>query len=108
MIYIFISLKCWRILFFNEEFKVVYHQFLVLLSFIKESDFILLILWFHGFSLKKSIEVHFEDISIVFLRRLDVNLWEKDFDRSTAYSCRTDVFIGLHHFMKKGINVAED
>ena len=48
--------------------------------------------------------VHFPKIHRSVLRKItinlfyfwdvyDVNLWEKDFGRSTAYSCRTNVFI---------------
>ena len=51
-------------------------------------------------SLKKSIEVHFSR-SKIFLLYFYVNLWEKNFRGSTTYSCRTNVFIELHHFMKK-------
>ena len=32
----------------------------------------------------------------------DGNLWEKNFGRTTSYSCRTNVFIEFHRFMKKG------
>ena len=38
----------------------------------------------------------------------DVNLWEKNFCRSTAYSCRTNVFILFHRFKKKTIDTVED
>ena len=33
---------------------------------------------------------------------------EKNFGRSTAYSCRTNVFILFHRFKKKTIATAED
>ena len=31
----------------------------------------------------------------------DVNLWEKNFGRSMAYSCRTNIFVPFHRFKKK-------
>ena len=54
--------------------------------------------------LKKSIEVHFNRQKIFllyFYEACNVNLWEKKFVRSTAYLCRTDVFIKCHHFVIK-------
>ena len=42
-----------------------------------------------------------EDISIVFLRCKLRQSVRKNFGRSTAHSCRTNVFIEFHHFMKK-------
>ena len=54
-------------------------------------------------SLRKSIEVHFNR-SKIFLLYFYVNLWEKNCRRSTAYSCRTNAFTELHHFMKKKKN----
>ena len=39
---------------------------------------------------------------------LDVNLWEKNFDRITAYSCRTNIFIQFHHFKEKTMDTYED
>ena len=38
----------------------------------------------------------------------DVNLSEKKFGRSTAYSCRANAFIEFHHFMEKRTDTAED
>ena len=35
-------------------------------------------------------------------------MWEKNFGRSTAYSCRANVFIQFHRFKKKIIDTAED
>ena len=60
-------------------------------------------------SLKKSVGAHFNKSKIFllhFYNAYNVNLWEKNLDRSTAYSCRTNVFhqsfiIGFHQFMKK-------
>ena len=46
--------------------------------------------------LKKSIEVHFHSWKIFLLY-----MWEKNFGKSIAYSCRTNFFIECHHFMKK-------
>ena len=43
---------------------------------------------FRSFHLKKSIELQIKDISVVFF-----DTWEKKLSRSTAYSCRTNVFI---------------
>ena len=59
------------------------------------------------FSLKISkelVEVHFsrsEIFVLYFYDAYDANLWGKKFGRSTAYSCRTNVFIEFHFFMKK-------
>ena len=58
----------------------------------------------------KSVEVHFNRSKVFLLYFYDayyVNLWEKNFGRSTGYSCRTNVFTEFHHFMKK-IYTAED
>ena len=55
----------------------------------------------HDISLKKSIEVHFEDTSIVILRQILRQSMRKKFGRSSAYSCRTNALIEFHHFMKK-------
>ena len=60
---------------------------------------------------KKSIEEHFNRLKIFLLYFCDaygINLWERNFDRSTAYSYRTNVFIESHHFMLKRIDTAED
>ena len=56
------------------------------------------------FSLKKSMEAHFNRSKIFLLHfydACDVNLWKKNFGRSTAYSWRTNDFIKFHHLMKK-------
>ena len=43
--------------------------------------------------MKKSREVHFNILKTYFHDAYDVNLWEKNFGRSTAYSSRTNVFL---------------
>ena len=56
------------------------------------------------FSLKKSMEAHFNRSKIFLLHfydACDVNLWKKKFGRSTAYSWRTNDSIKFHHLMKK-------
>ena len=53
---------------------------------------------------KKSIEAHFNTSKIFLLQFYDaygVKLREKNFGRTAAYLCRTNVFIEFHHFMKK-------
>ena len=53
-------------------------------------------------TLKKSIDVHSNRSKIFllyFYDAYDINLWKNNFGRSTAYSCRTNVFIESHHFM---------
>ena len=62
---------------------------------------------------------HFPRIHIKVLRKIiidllyfwdvyDINLWEKKFGRSTAYSCRTNIFIWISSFWEKIIGTAED
>ena len=54
--------------------------------------------------MKKSIKAHFKRSKILLLYlydAYDVNVWEKKFGRSTAYSCRTNTFSELHHFVEK-------
>ena len=61
-------------------------------------------------SLKKCVKVHFNRSKILllyFYDAYDVSVWEKNFGQSTAYSCR-NVFIELHHFMKKKKDTPED
>ena len=52
---------------------------------------------------KKSIDVYFNRLKILLLcfDHAYVNLWEKQFGRCTAYSCRLNAFVELHHFSKK-------
>ena len=53
---------------------------------------------------ENSMEVHFNRSKVFLLYfhdAYDVSLWEKNFGKSTAYSYRTNLFIELHHFMKK-------
>ena len=38
---------------------------------------------------------------LYFCDGYDVNLWQKKFSRSTAFSCRVNAFMEFHHFMKK-------
>ena len=50
------------------------------------------------------MEAHFNRPTIFllyFYDTYDVNLREKNFGRSTAYSCRTNVFIKFNHLMKR-------
>ena len=66
-------------------------------------------------NLKKSIEVHFSrsnTFPLYFYDTFDINLQEKMFGRSTAYSCKKkkkkNGVIGFHHFMKKNIDTGAD
>ena len=57
-------------------------------------------------SLKKSIGEHFngsKTFLLYFYDAYDVNLWEKNFGESTAYSCRTNLFAELQHSFSKVI-----
>ena len=55
-------------------------------------------------SLKKAIEIllnRSEMFLLYFHHAFAVKLWEKKLDRTTAYSCSTNVFIEYHHLKKK-------
>ena len=56
--------------------------------------------------IKKSIGEHFngsKTFLLYFYDAYDVNLWEKNFGESTAYSCRTNLFAELQHSFSKVI-----